>query len=158
MAKLPDEVRNKWQSLLPQIMIRRLPGVHFMKSVNPLSRMAGLELHEAENGLESLCEVDRCSNVAEWHDLEGIWVFHCGGCMEATKKSSQKVSYSFEQDGRWMDYDDGRPTGCSCHTGNPPCSYCTDTNYCEDCEEKTWNDECPRCGEDLVAIDDMPFS
>ena len=39
-----------------------------------------------------------------------------------------------------------QPTSCYCHLGNPPCSYCTDTNYCEECDEKTWDDECPKCG------------
>jgi len=23
--------------------------------------------------------------------------------------------------------------GCSCHCGNPPCSYCTDSTNCESC-------------------------
>jgi uncharacterized protein YfaS (alpha-2-macroglobulin family) len=39
---------------------------------------------------------------------------------------------------------------CTCWQGNPPCTYCTDTNYCEDCDIKTWEDECPNCGKLLT--------
>lgn len=45
------------------------------------------------------------------------------------------------------DYD--KPDSCSCHI-SAPCSYCTDTNYCEDCDTVTWEDECPDCGKDLI--------
>ena len=35
---------------------------------------------------------------------------------------------------------------CTCHLGNPPCSFCTNSNYCEDCDLQTMDDECPKCG------------
>lgn len=38
---------------------------------------------------------------------------------------------------------------CTCHLGNPPCSFCTDSNYCEDCDIVTTNDDCPNCLKDL---------
>ena len=42
-----------------------------------------------------------------------------------------------------------RYPSCTCHLGNPPCSYCTDRNYCEYCDESTWDDECPKCGKNI---------
>ena len=42
------------------------------------------------------------------------------------------------------------PESCYCHLGNPPCSWCTDTNYCELCDINTWGDECPNCGLNLL--------
>ena len=44
------------------------------------------------------------------------------------------------------------PESCYCHIGNPPCSWCTDTNYCEICDINTWNDECPKCGYKLIEL------
>lgn len=38
-------------------------------------------------------------------------------------------------------YDYGPPTSCSCHTGNPPCSFCTDYTECINCGEITHNDD-----------------
>jgi HSP90 family molecular chaperone len=40
-------------------------------------------------------------------------------------------------------------TSCTCWLGNPPCQYCTDTNYCEDCDIKTWDNICPKCGKEI---------
>ena len=38
---------------------------------------------------------------------------------------------------------------CICHLGNPPCSFCVDSNYCEECRIQTIEDYCPKCGEIL---------
>jgi len=35
---------------------------------------------------------------------------------------------------------------CTCHLGNPPCTFCTDSNYCESCDINTWDEYCPKCG------------
>lgn len=40
--------------------------------------------------------------------------------------------------------------GCTCHLGNPPCSWCTDSYRCEACGVQTWDEECPKCGADLT--------
>jgi hypothetical protein len=39
--------------------------------------------------------------------------------------------------------------GCTCFLGNPPCSFCTDSNYCEECDIKTWDSECPKCNKNI---------
>ena len=36
-------------------------------------------------------------------------------------------------------------TSCYCHTGNPPCGYCTDTILCEKCGEPVEEDVCEKC-------------
>lgn len=43
-----------------------------------------------------------------------------------------------------------KPESCYCHHGNVPCSFCTDANYCEECNKNTWDDECLDCGAILV--------
>lgn len=35
---------------------------------------------------------------------------------------------------------------CVCHLGNPPCGYCTSSNFCEECDVVTHDEECPKCG------------
>lgn len=35
---------------------------------------------------------------------------------------------------------------CTCFLGNPPCAFCTDSNYCEECNIQTWDNYCPECG------------
>jgi len=36
---------------------------------------------------------------------------------------------------------------CYCmNTPMPPCSFCTDSNYCEACNILTMDEECPECG------------
>ena len=30
---------------------------------------------------------------------------------------------------------------CTCHTGHPPCYYCTYYSYCEECGDETHNDD-----------------
>jgi len=58
------------------------------------------------------------------------------------KKKAQEIEER-EKEKRQAEY---IHESCYCHTGNPPCSYCTDTNYCEKCDANTWDDECPKCG------------
>lgn len=39
---------------------------------------------------------------------------------------------------------------CYCSTcSNPPCSFCTSANYCENCDVATMNSACPNCEKDL---------
>lgn len=36
---------------------------------------------------------------------------------------------------------------CFCSTSNnPPCSFCENANYCENCDTATMSEECPDCG------------
>lgn len=35
---------------------------------------------------------------------------------------------------------------CYCaNTSMPPCSFCTNSNYCDECDIATMSEECPRC-------------
>jgi|WetSurMetagenome_2_1015567.scaffolds.fasta_scaffold543831_2 hypothetical protein len=38
---------------------------------------------------------------------------------------------------------------CTCHLGNPPCAFCTKSNYCEDCDINTIDENCPKCGREF---------
>jgi hypothetical protein len=31
--------------------------------------------------------------------------------------------------------------GCTCHLGHPPCSYCVDYCYCDNCNEENHSDD-----------------
>jgi uncharacterized protein YfkK (UPF0435 family) len=42
-----------------------------------------------------------------------------------------------------------RYTSCTCFLGNPPCTFCTDSNYCGQCNIQTWDEECPKCGQNI---------
>lgn len=59
-------------------------------------------------------------------------------------------------------------TGCTCHLGNPPCAFCTNTFECEQCgtrvatddqETEGWHvlicDECCNKAERLQSSDDI---
>lgn len=56
---------------------------------------------------------------------------------EKQEKENEKLQYEYMHE------------SCYCHLGNPPCSFCTDSNYCEDCDIKTLESECPKCGKNI---------
>lgn len=61
---------------------------------------------------------------------------------EPKKEKIMKKEYIYEER--------SKPESCYCHTTNPPCSFCVDRNYCENCDVSTWDDECPECDQSLV--------
>jgi hypothetical protein len=66
---------------------------------------------------------------------------------EAMKKywADKKQKEIDDKEGRKLTYEYNR-SHCTCHLGNPPCSFCTDSNYCENCDINTIEEECPNCG------------
>jgi hypothetical protein len=59
------------------------------------------------------------------------------------KKKKEKEKHDKEDEEAARNY---VHESCYCHLGNPPCGFCTDSNYCEDCDVRTLDDECPKCG------------
>lgn len=43
--------------------------------------------------------------------------------------------------------------GCSCHTGNPPCSYCVDTTECSVCNTRVYADDCTEREGEMICND-----
>jgi len=65
---------------------------------------------------------------------------------ELQVSSQKKREFSYEEDFYLR-----RPEACHCNAiSHPPCSFCTDRNYCEECDEGTWDGECPNCGKVLI--------
>lgn len=63
----------------------------------------------------------------------------------AEKKKAEKEQADEENYIRSLTKEERYPS-CTCFLGNPPCTFCTDSNYCEACDISTWDEQCPKCG------------
>jgi hypothetical protein len=62
-------------------------------------------------------------------------------------EEKKKAEEQEKQEEKWRE--EYVPESCYCHMGNPPCSFCTDSNYCEKCDKNSRDEECPKCGENI---------